>query len=135
MSIMDEMIKGAMNEVKQRIESPYDDSRASAEIEKLVILRRAYAENQSFSPGDIVEWIPGLRNRLTKYGEPVIVVETGLPTINPDQDSGSPYFGEKLDLRIGRIDSSGDFLIFSADSSRFKMYEPKPEVKKDAAAE
>lgn len=135
MGIMDEMLEGAMNEVKQRRESPYDDSRASAEIEKLVILRRAYAEKKSFSPGDIIEWIPGLRNRSVKYGEPVIVVESGLPTINPEQDSGSPYFGEKLDLRIGRIDSFGDFLIFPTDSSRFKMYEPKPEAKKDAAAE
>ena len=135
MNIMEEIVEGAMNKMNKQREEPYDDSRASAEIEKLSILRRAYAEKKSFSPGDIVEWMPGLRNRMTKYGEPVIVIESGLPTINPEQDSGSPYFGEKLDLRIGRVDSSGDFLIFSADSSRFKMYEPKPEVKKDAAAE
>jgi len=73
----------------------------------------------------LVEWKPGLQNKKKpRYGEPGIVVEVlGVPIHGETDESGSAYFREPLDLIVGFIEESGDFVVFHYDQRRFKPYQ------------
>lgn len=88
---------------------------------KLQKLFDSYREAQTFAPGDLVEWKEGLKNRrYPSYGEPVIVVEVYDEPIYVDNDSGSQYFREPLNIKLGWVDKDGEFAVFHYDSSRFR---------------
>ena len=74
-----------------------------------------------FAPGDLVQFIPGLRNkrRPTDGQAAVVVSHLEEPVFDGQLDSGSPYFREPLDLVIGVIDEDGDFITYWVDSRRF----------------
>lgn len=81
-----------------------------------------------FAPGDLVTWKLGLKNRRApRYGEPAVVVcvlET--PLFDGDQESGSTYFREPLNLVLGMIweqgPGRGDFVTFHYDGRRFEPW-------------
>lgn len=86
--------------------------------------QKKLSEKHSFAVGDLIKWKEGLRNKgIPKSEEPAVVVEV-LDRINAHfdegKDSGTPYFKEKLDLRIGVIDPDDDFVTFWVDSERFE---------------
>lgn len=93
----------------------------------MLLGRLANRRERVLRPGMLAMWKPGLKNRrFPRYGEPVIVV--GLleqPIINPDQEAGSPYFHEPLDLLLGVVrGEEQEFLVYHADRRRFQPYEP-----------
>ena len=86
-------------------------------------LKDAYAkfnEKNTFVPGDIVEWKQGFKNKKTTG--PFVVVEVlPHPVSNNNDESGSAYFREPLDIILGHTDSDGDFICYHYDSRRFQM--------------
>lgn len=82
-----------------------------------------------FAPGDLIAWKPGLKNRrLPRYGQPAVVVAVlDPPVCDTEQDSGSTYFRDPLDLVLGLIwdrdPGRGDFVAFHFDSRRFQPWE------------
>ena len=78
-------------------------------------------------PGMIVTWKPGLKNRrIPAYGKPGIVVSVLNTPVFDEEESGSTYFREPLDIVIGVfLDSGehrGDFLVFHTSSERYQPW-------------
>ena len=78
-------------------------------------------KNPGFKPGDIVDWKFGMKNK--KSTGPFVVVEVlEVPiTDHNENDSGSPYFREPLDLVLGRFIGEGEFITFYYDSRRMEL--------------
>lgn len=93
--------------------------------ERFALLRKAYR----FKPNDLVTWKPGLKNRRAPaYGIPAIVISVlDEPLFDTEQESGSTYFREPLDLVLGLLwdcdPGRGDFVTFHFDSRRFQPWE------------
>jgi hypothetical protein len=85
---------------------------------------RNYLQKESFEVGQIVKWKENLKNRkLPHNNQPAIVIAVlDEPVIHTDDESGSPYFLENLDIILGIILDDGTFLSFYYDSRRFKAY-------------
>ena len=81
-----------------------------------------YQKHHNFQPGQIVRWKAGMKNKKRPaYGEPAIVVEAlTSPVFDPEQEAGSAYFREPLDIILGVIDVDGDFSLWHFDSKRFE---------------
>lgn len=81
-----------------------------------------------FTPGDLVAWKPGLKNRLfPRYGQPAVVIaRLEQPVYDSEKDSGSCYFHEPLDLVLGMIwdrdPGRGNLITFHYDSRRFQPW-------------
>ena len=81
-----------------------------------------------FVPGDLVTWKPGLKNRRRpSYGRPAVVLAVlDSPLRDDEQDSGTTYFNEPLDLVRGLFletgPARGDFLTWHFDSRRFQPW-------------
>ena len=71
-----------------------------------------------------MKWKEHLKNRkLPHKNQPAIVIERlAIPVISTDNESGSPYFLETLDIILGIIVGDGTFLTFYYDSRRFEPY-------------
>jgi hypothetical protein len=84
-----------------------------------------YLSPNTFKPGDLVNWKPGLKN---KKGEgPFVVIQVlEEPATFMSEEArfgpGSPLFRENLDLKIGQICPDGDFEIYHHDSNRMMHY-------------
>lgn len=93
--------------------------------EKIELLEKRYSafiDKNTFNPGELVRWKPGLRNKGgLKYDDVAIVVDTlNEPIFDKDKDSGSPYFKEPLDMLIAFLDSDNDFIVLHVDSRRMQ---------------
>jgi len=90
---------------------------------------RQFNQVHRFKPGDLVTWKPGLQNRCApRHGKPAVVISIlEQPVYDNDQDSGTTYFREPLDLVLGIIwdvePHRGDFITFYFDSRRFQPWE------------
>ena len=88
-------------------------------IEKLKAAQAIYAEKNEFSPGQIVTWKDGMKNK--KSDGPFVVVKTlDRPEIDHGSDSGSSYYRENLDILLGTFDRDGDFIFYHFDSARMR---------------
>ena len=77
-----------------------------------------FNQKNTFKPGDIVEWKPGLKHKRSEG--PFVVVEVlGEPIVDAVSDPGWAYFREPLDLMIGTF-LDGDFVTFYYDSRRMQ---------------
>ena len=75
-----------------------------------------FNQKNTFKPGDIVEWKPGMKHK--RSDGPFVVVEVlDYPVVDTESGAGTPYFREPLDLALGCF-VSGDFVIFYFDSRR-----------------
>jgi hypothetical protein len=83
-----------------------------------------FVRKESFEVGQIVKWKENLKNRkLPHKNQPAIVISIlEEPVISTDNESGSPYFLETLDIILGIIVDDGSFLTFYYDSKRFEAY-------------
>lgn len=106
-------------------DSELDDNDPADRADKL---RQAYKEltmTHSFHEGGLVTWKPGLKNkRQPAEGEPVLI--TALleePLMDGDQNAGSAYYREPLDIRALTLDSDGDAIEFYLDSRRMRPWE------------
>ena len=77
-----------------------------------------FNQKNTFKPGDIVEWKPGMKHKRSEG--PFIVVEVlDEPIIDTNAEAGSAYFREPLDIVLGCF-VSGDFVTFYYDSRRMQ---------------
>ena len=77
-----------------------------------------FNQKNTFKPGDIVKWKPGMKNK--RSDGPFVVVEVlDEPIVDAVAEAGSAYFREPLDIVLGRF-ISGDFVIFHYDSRRMQ---------------
>jgi hypothetical protein len=95
--------------------------------EHLAKLKGAYdsiLKREDFKVGQIVKWKKNLDNRkLPRQNQPAVVVRVlDEPIISPDDEPGSAYFLEKLDIVLGVMAKDETFLTFYYDSSRFESY-------------
>ena len=93
---------------------------------RALLERLENGRERALRPGMLAVWKPGLKNRrVPRYGEPVVVVALlDEPIVNPDQESGSPYFREPLDLLLGVVRGDDrEFLVYHADRRRFQPAE------------
>ena len=105
-------------ELLARVMETTKSSGSDEEIQKLKDAFIRFQKKERFEVGDIVVWKNGLRNR-----EPAIVVENfSVPFYDEGETTGSSYFREPLDIRLGVIDDSGDFITYVYDSRRFESF-------------
>ncbi len=89
---------------------------------------RLFNQSHAFAPGDLVIWKPGLKNRrLPRYARPAVVIAVlETPVLDHEDDSGSTYFHEPLDLVLGLIhedgQARGELLTWHYDSRRFQPW-------------
>jgi hypothetical protein len=82
---------------------------------------RRYHEAETFVPGDLVVWKPGMQNKKDPdYGEPIVVLET-LDVVRRE-DNGTQYGGEPCDMRCIVEKHRGDLQPYAFDSHRFTKY-------------
>ncbi|MDY6784324.1 MAG: hypothetical protein SW833_17545 [Cyanobacteriota bacterium] len=81
-------------------------------------------KKENFEVGQIVKWKENLKNRKLPYSnQPAIVVSLlDEPVVSNEEDSGSPYFLEPLDIVLGLLTDDKIFLTFYYDSRRFEPY-------------
>ena len=93
-------------------------------IAQLKSVCKSFIKKESLEVGQIVKWKEHLKNRkLPHKNQPAIVIAIlEQPVISTDDESGSPYFLETLDIILGIIVGNGTFLTFYYDSRRFEPY-------------
>lgn len=95
--------------------------------ERLLTLyqRLTNGREKALRPGMMAMWKPGMKNRrFPHYGDPAIVVEVlDPPILDHEEEAGSTYYREPLDLLLGILHKDGDFLVYHFDSRRFQPYE------------
>lgn len=98
----------------------------SSHKEELGKIFEVLQKKNSFRPGDIVKWKPRLRNRVyPDIDQPAIVIEMLEPPIRDlaRGESGSLYFQELLDIRVGVIlPGTGDLAEYLLPSKRLEPY-------------
>jgi hypothetical protein len=84
----------------------------------------SFLKKEDFKVGQIVKWKKNLKNRkIPRQNQPAIVMKVlDEPITSTDEDSGSPYFLEKLDIVLGITYKDDTFLTLYYDSSRFESY-------------
>ena len=120
------LMSNMLEKTSQNLE--LEDEPVNDRHEQLLALQRRFALQPAggFVPGQIVQWKPGMRNRLLPAdGQPAIVMEVLDPPIvlNDPTLEGCNLFREPLSLVLGVHDADGDFLLFHVDSRRFEIAE------------
>ncbi|KAH3762897.1 hypothetical protein Pelo_5198 [Pelomyxa schiedti] len=109
---------------KHRFMPAVNSSMTTPEGSRLQQLCRSLTEppDPTLRPGDFVKWKPGLKNKKKPGdGESAIVIEIlEEPIFDMKKSAGTPYFLEPLSVKLGLLDSDGDFLIFHYDLRRFE---------------
>ena len=124
MGFIEDMLREGMEEAKDTNQR-MDAKAAMAQASDIVTRRASYEARCEFKPGDLVEWKPGLKNKnAPDYGQPCVVMEVLPGYRNLEQDTGTPYHREPLDLAVGMIYKNGDFVSFHFDSARFRLFQP-----------
>lgn len=106
---------------------PMPEVNAAGRAAALADALARYQKANTFKPGDLVVWKPGLRNKQAPvYGEPAIIVEVfETPLRDASEDPSSSYFREQLHGRVGIImDDRPGLAIFHFDFNRFEPYRP-----------
>ncbi|WP_353930516.1 hypothetical protein WJM97_19940 [Okeanomitos corallinicola TIOX110] len=92
-------------------------------ITQLQTACQSFLKKETFQVGQLVKWKANLKNRKFPYQhQPAIVVEILDQPIISDDESGSPYFRENLDIILGILADDNTFLTFHYDSRRFEAY-------------
>lgn len=93
-------------------------------IAQLKSVCKSFIKKESLEVGQIVKWKEHLQNRkLPHKNQPAIVIAIlDKPVISTDEEAGSPYFLETLDIILGVIVENGTFLTYYYDSRRFEPY-------------
>ena len=118
----DKLIKALLTQFASNEEKSKHIIDIDTYIDKLQKAKFEYEKDYNFKVGDIVKWKVGLKNkRVPNYDEPAIVVELlNEPIFDIEEQAGSPYFKEPLNIRIGLLDEENEFMIFHYDKNRFE---------------
>lgn len=92
------------------------------ERERLTAAFAKLAEKNTFKPGDIVDWKPGMRNKQA-YGPFIVVEVLDSPVLDNIDEAGSQYFREPLDIVLGKVvvDGGEMFIMHYYDSRRMEV--------------
>jgi hypothetical protein len=124
--IIDELIKSfSSGKLSDGSKEP-DQEKESYGEEHIIQLQKAcnnLLKKNLFQVGQLVKWKENLKNRKLPYqNQPAIVVEIlAEPITNNQEESGSTYFGETLDIILGIL-VEDTFLTFYYDRRRFEPY-------------
>jgi hypothetical protein len=120
---LEEMMQQLKNEVGQQDLKTTDEQYVAKLKEKLNSFLAK--PSKEFERGDTVKWKKGLKNRKYPKEEQLCMVVDVLPEPKTrERDSGSPYFGEPLDLVLALLDDEKqDLLLFHYDKRRFEIVE------------
>jgi hypothetical protein len=88
-------------------------------MKKLLAAAELFSVKHVFTPGQVVEWKPNMKHKRTE-GPFVVVDVIDPPVFDQDNNCGTPYFREPLDVVLGALDNDGDFLTYHFDSRRFQ---------------
>lgn len=93
-------------------------------IKDLQERKKFFETHPIFKPGDIITWKEGMQNKtIPDKDVPGIVINNFFPALRDEErDVTSAYFNEQLDIQVGFISKNNEFVIFSHDSRRFKLY-------------
>ncbi len=122
-----EMLKNRVAEQKKEdeLDTPekYDDAHIKNLTDCCQKLLRPISD--VFKVGDLVKWKNGLKNRKLpkKYQPAVVVAVLDTPILNIEDNSGSPYFREPLDIVLGVVSEDGVFNTYYYDKRRFTSFE------------
>jgi hypothetical protein len=95
------------------------------DVNNLKKINELFLKKHDFEKDQIVKWKKGLKNRrLPTENQPAIVVDIlHPPLLSNEEETGSTYFREPLDIILGFInESDGSFIVFHYDSRRFEPY-------------
>jgi hypothetical protein len=123
--IMAEIIKNLQEKERDKDVNEEEENNYGEEyIAQLKSVCKNFFKKESLEVGQIVKWKENLKNRkLPHKNQPAIVIAIlDKPVISTDDESGSPYFLETLDIILGIIVENGTFLTFYYDSRRFEPY-------------
>lgn len=124
MTLLAKALKGFISSTKTVFSPEEIREKAAALANAFTKFNEAYI----FTPGSLVCWKDGLKNRkLPAYDEPAIVVSVtdGAETSISDKGPETPYYKEPLDLQLAIIDNDGDFVVYHYDKRRFKPWEDR----------
>lgn len=109
---------------KEDADTEEEKSYGEEDIAKLQSACKNFLKKESFEVGQIVKWKENLKNKKFPYKNQPAIVVTILdePVISTNDESGSPYFLETLDIILGIVDDDDTFLTFYYDSRRFEAY-------------
>lgn len=103
------------------------NSKQIIDIEKHISILKdsveKYNQVNTFKIGDIVVWKEGLKNKKRpQYDEPSIVIEIlDMPITDNEAPIASPYYSEKLDIKLGLLGDNSEFFAFHYDKNRFTL--------------
>ncbi len=119
---LDEIIKALVVNTENSSEEEKDYGEEY--ITNLKVACKNLLQKETFEIGQIVKWKNSLKNRrLPHNNQPAIVVEIlDEPVVSTEDEVGSPYFLENLNIILGIIVDDGSFLTFYYDSRRFEAY-------------
>lgn len=93
-----------------------------AEVDFLRHSQQLLTGDVQFKEGDIVFWRPCMKNRKwPAYNQPAIVLDVlAEPIIDTSADVNGPYYGEKLNVRLGLRGDDGAFYSYMFNGGRFE---------------
>lgn len=98
----------------------YSQQQIASAMAELQELRQIFDTGHAFTPGDIIQWKPNMRDRpFPAYNTPVIVLEVISPPLQHCHDVGASAAPAKHDLVIG-INMEGVLRHYYADSRRYQ---------------
>ena len=97
-------------------------------------LQTLLTEEGPFHVGDRVYWKPNLKHKKRPQREPAIIMEILPQPILDECESGSQYWHEPLNIRVGMRDSDGEFISYLFDSRRFHVIDDDDESYGEANA-
>lgn len=116
---LDGIFQAMMSEREEK-ETPKTPLKLAAEAGALKDAFAVFLKSYKFEVGQIVQWKPGMRNKLGQ-GPRIVTKILDKPEVDTEHDSGSSYFKEPLDIILGEI-NGGEFVEHYHDSRRFEPY-------------
>lgn len=107
---------------QEKVELAYSEySRNPAYPEHLVSAFASYSKSHVFTPGQLVQWKPLLKNKsFPHYGRPAVIVRMLDEPVVKKPERG--ILAEELDIVIGYLDGEQDFVVAHAASRRFTIW-------------
>ncbi len=122
---MAERLLGKLAEQKKEDEADTRERYDESHITSLKDCCQKLLTLNSFKVGDLVTWKSGLKNRKLprKYQPAIVVAVLDNSITNIEDNSGSPYFREPLDVVLGVLSEDGVFNTYYYDKRRFKLFD------------
>lgn len=122
------MDKEMMRKLAAIVGDENEDNGSTGTKDELLTAFAVLDKKHELKPGDLVCWKPGMKNKkIPAYGAPMVVIANHSPALRNNEDNGgTPYFNEPLDISCGvirdREETGRNILEFYYDSRRLEPY-------------